>query len=64
MSKPAIIDPDKSYNFTDFFKLNFAPQDILAYFGISLYRDYLDLPHFNDHLDRLSDLHTPYHSHQ
>ncbi len=27
-----IIQPDQSYTFADYFKLNFAPQDILAYF--------------------------------
>ncbi len=31
MSRTAIIQPDQSYTFADYFKLNFAPQDILAY---------------------------------
>jgi len=38
MSKAAIIQPDQSYTFADYFKLNFAPQDILAYFNVSLQR--------------------------
>ena len=36
MPKPTIIQPDQAYSFADYFKLNFAPQDILAYFGVSL----------------------------
>lgn len=33
MTRPAIIQPDQSYTFADYFKLNFSPQDILAYFN-------------------------------
>ncbi len=56
MPKPAIIQPDQSYTFADYFKLNFAPQDILAYFGVSLQRKSLKLPQYTGHLDRLNDL--------
>jgi hypothetical protein len=38
MPRIAIIQPEQSYTFSDYFKLNFAPQDILAYFGVSLQR--------------------------
>ena len=38
MPKATIINPDQSYSFADYFKLNFAPQDILAYFDVSLER--------------------------
>lgn len=56
MSRPPIIQPDQSYTFSDYFKLNFAPQDILSYFGVSLQRQSLQLPHYLGELDRLIDL--------
>jgi hypothetical protein len=56
MSRPPIIQPEQSYTFLDYFKLNFAPQDILAYFGVSLQRRSLQLPHYLGYLDRLTDL--------
>lgn len=58
MPKARIIDPDQSYSFADYFKLNFAPQDILAYFEVSLERRSLSLPHYHGTLDRLVDLKT------
>jgi hypothetical protein len=54
--RPSIIQPNQSYTFSDYFKLNFAPQDILAYFGVSLQRQSLQLPHYLGELDRLIDL--------
>jgi hypothetical protein len=56
MSRPPIIQADQSYSFSDYFKLNFAPQDILAYFGVSLQRRSLKLPQYAGDLDRLIDL--------
>lgn len=56
MSKATIINPEQSYSFADYFKLNFAPQDILAYFDVSLERRSLSLPHYKGMLDRLTDL--------
>jgi hypothetical protein len=56
MSRIAIIQPDQSYTFSDYFKLNFAPQDILAYFGVSLQQQSLQLPQYAGTLDRLTDL--------
>lgn len=58
MPKATIINPNQSYSFTDYFKLNFAPQDILAYFEVSLERRSLSLPHSDSPLDRLTDLKT------
>lgn len=58
MPRAAIIQPDQSYTFTDYFKLNFAPQDILAYFNVSLQRRALNLPRHSGSLDRLIDLKT------
>ena len=56
MSRIAIIQPGQSYTFSDYFKLNFAPQDILAYFGVSLQRRSLQLPQYSGDLDRLTEL--------
>jgi hypothetical protein len=56
MLRNPIIQPDQSYTFSDYFKLNFAPQDILAYFGVTLQRRALTLPRYTGELDRLTDL--------
>ncbi|MGB7087181.1 MAG: hypothetical protein WBD47_16595 [Phormidesmis sp.] len=56
MPRVAIIQPDQSYMFADYFRLNFAPQDILAYFKVSLQRRSLQLPGYAGPLDRLGDL--------
>jgi hypothetical protein len=56
MLRNPIIQPDQSYTFSDYFKLNFAPQDILAYFGVSLQRRAFTLPRYTGELDRLTDL--------
>ncbi|MGK7958165.1 MAG: hypothetical protein AB4063_23350 [Crocosphaera sp.] len=58
MPRTTIIQPDQSYTFADYFKLNFAPQDILAYFGVTLQRRSLQLPQYKGLLDRLVDLKT------
>jgi hypothetical protein len=56
MPRTAIIQLDQSYTFADYFKLNFAPQDILSYFNVSLQRCSLKLPHYDGPLDRLIEL--------
>lgn len=56
MPRAAIIQPDRSYTFADYFKLNFAPQDILAYFGVTLQRQTQSLERYTGTLDRLTDL--------
>jgi hypothetical protein len=56
MPRSSIIQPEQSYTFADYFKLNFAPQDILAYFKVSIQRRFLQLPRHPAFLDRLTDL--------
>ncbi|XGV88618.1 MAG: hypothetical protein ACAF42_06470 [Limnothrix sp. BL-A-16] len=56
MPKLPIIQPDRAYSFADYFKLNFAPQDILSYFNVALDRQLLTLPCYSGELDRLGDL--------
>ena len=47
---------DKDYTFSDYFKLNDEPEDILAYFGYSLQLKNLCLPKYTGELDRLQNL--------
>lgn len=56
MPKPPIIHPDQAYTFTDYFRLNYAPQDILAYFDVTMQRQVLTLPQYQGRLDRVVDL--------
>lgn len=56
MPKSSIIQPEQSYTFADYLKLNFAPQDILAYFNVALQRRSLNLPRHPKPLDRFIDL--------
>ncbi len=56
MLRNPVIQPDQSYTFSDYFKLNFSPQDILAYFGVTLQRRSLQLPRHTGELDRLTEL--------
>ena len=58
MPRAPIIKPNQSYTFSDYFKLNFAPKDILAYFGVSIQRRSLKLPQYRGSLDRLISLKT------
>lgn len=56
MPRMPVIQPDQSYTFSDYFQLNFAPQDILAYFGVTLQRQSIAFPRYAGPLDRLADL--------
>jgi hypothetical protein len=56
MPKYPIIQSDRSYTFADYFQLNFAPRDILAYFNVTLERQAMTLPRSVESLDRLVDL--------
>ena len=56
MPHPKVLQADRSYSFSDYFKLNFAPRDILAHFDATLQREVLNLPRSPDPLERLEDL--------
>lgn len=56
MPKISILQPGQSYTFADYFKLNFDPEDILAYFGCSLQLQTLTLPQYAGNLERLAGL--------
>lgn len=55
MSIP-IIQSNQSYTFSDYFKLNYDTEDILAYFGFSFQPQSLILPKSERQLERLADL--------
>lgn len=44
MSKLPILEPDKKYSFSDYFKLDYDVEEILQYFGYSLSLEKLNLP--------------------
>ncbi len=47
---------EQNYNFADYFKLNYEPEDILGYFGYELQLQNLALPRYAGELDRLQSL--------
>lgn len=56
MSRAAIIQPDQSYSFADYFKLNYDTEDILAYFGYSFQPQSLALQKSDRELERTEAL--------
>ncbi|MFM7363994.1 MAG: hypothetical protein ACKO11_05730 [Cuspidothrix sp.] len=56
MSRPSLIDPNRSYTFSNYFELGFAVDDLVGEFGYSFERKFLELPQYSGSLDRLSEL--------
>lgn len=56
MAKRQIIDPNQSYTYADYFKLNSEPEEILEYFGYTFQSQSLTLPTTQENLERLADL--------
>ncbi|MBE9040140.1 hypothetical protein IQ235_04950 [Oscillatoriales cyanobacterium LEGE 11467] len=56
MSIYSIIDPNKSYTFSDYFKLNSEPDEILSYFGYEYEAKSLELPKCDREFDRIDSL--------
>lgn len=56
MSRSPLLDPNRSYTFSNYFELGFAVDDLVAEFGYSFKRKFLDLPPYSGTLDRLADL--------
>ncbi|MFG6105695.1 hypothetical protein U2F10_25845 [Leptothoe sp. EHU-05/26/07-4] len=55
--RPPILKRDRSYTFADYFKLRFAPADVLAELGLTLKRDRLNLAESREALEEVSQLH-------
>jgi len=58
MGKIPVIEPNQSYTFADYCKLNSEPEEILEYFGYKFQSKSLILPTTQLHLDRLTELKT------
>lgn len=56
MSRTPLLDPNRSYTFSNYFELGFAVDDLVAEFGYSFERKFLKLPEYSGSLDRLADL--------
>ena len=56
MSRPPLLDPNRSYTFKNYFELGFAVDDLVAEFGYSFERKFLELPQYSGSLDRLAEL--------
>ena len=51
MSRKPILDPNRSYTFSNYFDLNADAFDLVAEFGYALVRIQLLLPHFSGQLE-------------
>lgn len=56
--KRKIIDPNLSYSFSDYFKLNADTEEVLAYFNLLFEVEKLDLPQTPKEIERLDNLRT------
>lgn len=56
MSRQSLLDANRSYTFSNYFELGFPVDDLVAEFGYSFERKFLDLPQYSGTLDRLVDL--------
>jgi hypothetical protein len=56
MSRQPLLDPTRSYTFSNYFELGFPIDDLLAEFGYTFERKFFDLPQYAGELDRLNNL--------
>ncbi|MBD2203299.1 hypothetical protein H6G33_05105 [Calothrix sp. FACHB-1219] len=56
MSRQPLLDPNRAYSFRNYFELGFAVDDLVAEFGYSCERKFLDLPQYSGRLDRINEL--------
>ncbi len=56
MSHKPLLDPNRSYTFSNYFELGFAVDDLVAEFGYSFERKFIELPQYSGNLDRIIDL--------
>ncbi len=56
MTRQPLLDPNRSYTFSNYFELGFTADDLVAEFGYSFERKFLNLPQYSDELDRITDL--------
>ncbi|MFM6183329.1 MAG: hypothetical protein ACKPA8_17875, partial [Dolichospermum sp.] len=51
-----ILDPNQSYTFSKYFEMHISPQDFAQEFGYKFTRKRLNLPQYQQNLDRLTEL--------
>ncbi|NES81752.1 MAG: hypothetical protein F6K10_10295 [Moorea sp. SIO2B7] len=56
MTCKPLLEPNRSYTFSNYFELEFTVDDLLAEFGYSFERKFLTLPQYSDNLDQINDL--------
>ena len=56
MTRQPLLDPNRSYTFSNYFELGFTVDDLVAEFGYSFERKFLTLPQYPHKLDRITDL--------
>lgn len=56
MNRQPLLDPNRSYTFSNYFELGFTVDDLVAEFGYSFERKFLTLSQYSDELDRITDL--------
>ncbi|MBD2453409.1 hypothetical protein H6G80_04895 [Nostoc sp. FACHB-87] len=56
MSHPTLLDPNRSYTFSNYFELGFAVDDLVTEFGYTFERKFLNLPQYSGTLDRVAEL--------
>ncbi|MEM8779947.1 MAG: hypothetical protein AAGF26_13970 [Cyanobacteria bacterium P01_G01_bin.49] len=56
MTRQPLLDPNRSYTFSNYFELGFSVDDLVAEFGYSFERKFLTLPQYSNGLDRIADL--------
>ncbi|NEQ69615.1 MAG: hypothetical protein F6K21_29815 [Symploca sp. SIO2D2] len=56
MTRKPLLDPNRSYTFSNYFELGFTVDDLVTEFGYSFERKFLTLPQYSDELDRITDL--------
>jgi len=52
----SILDPTRSYTFSNYFDLGFIPSDLVAEFGYTLTKQLLKLPEYSGELNRMASL--------
>jgi len=52
----SILDPNRSYTFSNYFDLGFIPSDLVAEFGYTLTKQLLKLPEYSGELNRMASL--------
>jgi hypothetical protein len=56
MTRQFLLDPNRSYTFSNYFELGFTVEDLVKELGYDFERQFLTLPQYSQELDRITDL--------